>query len=185
MTTVSSPPTAHNNPHGIGLLRPDDFAPSPKNPAIARIFRELQWAEELGSGVRNLFKYTRAFGGQDPILSEESIFRVTVMLPNMVHVPGGALTGAQPESKAESTTQSTTQSSEQVTRLLHALATGEALSATTLRERLAIRHRPTFRQNYLDPALAAGLIAYSGPDKPGSRLQKYRLTPAGQAYLNL
>lgn len=179
-----------NNPHGIGLLRPDDFAPSPKNPAIARVFREMQWAEELGSGVRNLFKYARAFGGQDPILSEEPIFRVTVMLPNMAHVPGGVLMGAQSgagsttQSATQSTTQSTTQLSEQVTRLLHALAVGEALSAAILRERLGIRHRPTFRQNYLDPALAAGLIAYTVPEKPNSRLQKYRLTPAGQAHLN-
>jgi hypothetical protein len=68
--------------------------------------------------------------------------------------------------------------------LLHALAAGEALSATSLRECLNIRHRPTFRQNYLDPALAAGLIAYTVPDKPASRLQKYRLTPAGQALVS-
>lgn len=183
-----------NNPHGIGLLRPDNFAPSPKNPAIARIFRELQWAEELGSGVRNLFKYARAFGGQDPILSEESIFRVAVMLPPAANISAvlpaltGSATGSPPasatQSPTQSATQSATQSNEQVARLLHALASGETLSATTLRERLGIRHRPTFRQNYLDPALAAGLIAYTVPDKPASRLQKYRLTPTGQALVN-
>jgi ATP-dependent DNA helicase RecG len=171
-----------NNPHGIGLLRPDDFVPPPKNPAIARVFRELQWAEELGSGVRNLLKYARAFGGHDPVLSEEAIFRVTLILPPVANISGvlPTLTG----SVTGSPTQSTTQSSEQVSRLLHALVAGEALSATTLRERLGIRHRPTFRQNYLDPALAAGLIVYTVPDKPASRLQKYRLTPAGQALVS-
>jgi ATP-dependent DNA helicase RecG len=162
-----------NNPHGMGLLRPDDFAPSPKNPAIARVFREMQWAEALGSGVRNLFKYARAFSGQDPILSEASIFRVTVMLPILG-------TAAQPESEAESATQS----SAQVERLLRVLATQGSASAAQLRQLLDIRHRPTFRQNYLDPALAAGLIEYTLPAKPNSRLQQYRLTPAGQTHLN-
>lgn len=141
---------------------------------------------KLGSGVRNLFKYARAFGGQDPILSEESIFRVAVMLPPAANISAvlPALTGSATGSPPASATQSATQSNEQVARLLHALASGETLSATTLRERLGIRHRPTFRQNYLDPALAAGLIAYTVPDKPASRLQKYRLTPTGQALVN-
>jgi hypothetical protein len=46
--------------------------------------------------------------------------------------------------------------------------------------RLKLAHRPTFRANYLDPALAAGLIERTIPGKPNSRLQKYRLTAKGQ-----
>lgn len=163
--------------------------------AVTQIRKDLvNTLHKLGSGVRNLFKYARAFGGQDPILSEESIFRVAVMLPPAANISAvlpaltGSATGSPPasatQSPTQSPTQSATQSNEQVARLLHALASGETLSATTLRERLGIRHRPTFRQNYLDPALAAGLIAYTVPDKPASRLQKYRLTPTGQALVN-
>ena len=41
---------------------------------------------------------------------------------------------------------------------------------------LGLVHRPTFRKNYLQPALAARLIERTLPDKPNSRLQKYRRT---------
>lgn len=41
-------------------------------------------------------------------------------------------------------------------------------------KKLGLSHRPTFRQNYLQPALDAGLIERTLPDKPNSRLQKYR-----------
>jgi ATP-dependent DNA helicase RecG len=50
-----------------------------------------------------------------------------------------------------------------------------------LREAIGIKHRPTSRQNYLHPALEAGFIEYTIPDKPNSRLQKYRLTSKGRA----
>jgi ATP-dependent DNA helicase RecG len=57
------------------------------------------------------------------------------------------------------------------------------MSAGELRFALRIKHRPTFRANYLHPALVAGLIEYTLPDKPNSRLQKYRLTPTGERAL--
>jgi hypothetical protein len=46
--------------------------------------------------------------------------------------------------------------------------------------RLKLSHRPTFRANYLQPAIAAGLLEYTLPEKPQSRLQKYRLTAKGR-----
>lgn len=48
-----------NRPHGYGLIDPNSFSPFPKNPLISRFFREIGLAEELGSGVRNLYKYTK------------------------------------------------------------------------------------------------------------------------------
>lgn len=75
----------------------------------------------------------------------------------------------------------TDQDSDQVTdqdksptgRLLYALG-DEILSAAELMERLGLSHKPTFRKNYLNPALEHNLIERTVPDKPNSRNQKYR-----------
>ncbi|WP_336619060.1 Fic family protein [Pseudomonas sp. PS02302] len=40
--------------------------------------------------------------------------------------------------------------------------------------------RKSFRERYLRPALDAGLIAMTRPDKPNSRLQCYYLTGFGK-----
>lgn len=76
---------------------------------------------------------------------------------------------------------STDQDSDQVTdqdktpieRILSALG-DETLSATDLMERLGLSHKPTFRKNYLNPALEQKLIERTIPNKPNSRNQKYR-----------
>lgn len=57
------------------------------------------------------------------------------------------------------------------------------MSSGDLRQALGIKHRPTFRENYLHPALNDGLIERTLPSKPNSRLQKYRLTAKGHAWL--
>ena len=65
------------------------------------------------------------------------------------------------------------QVTDQVATLLAALGSAE-MSALELMQALGLSHRPTFRQNYLRPALEAGLIERTIPDKPTSRFQKYR-----------
>ena len=63
-----------NKPHGHGLIDPTSFTPFPKNPVIARVFKEMGRADELGSGVKNLFRFTKAYSGIDPQLMEDDIF---------------------------------------------------------------------------------------------------------------
>lgn len=46
-------------------------------------------------------------------------------------------------------------------------------SATELMEKLNLKSRAGFRNNYLQPALDAGLIEMTEPDKPTSKNQKY------------
>lgn len=60
-----------------------------------------------------------------------------------------------------------------VRKLIDALGDDE-LSAAEIMGRLGLSHRPTFRKNYLNPALEQGLIEMTIPGKPNSRNQKYR-----------
>lgn len=66
------------------------------------------------------------------------------------------------------------QVSDQVARLLQVLSPGAALKSSELMQRLGLSHRPTFTQNYLKPALAAGMIEMTDPASPRSPAQRYR-----------
>lgn len=65
------------------------------------------------------------------------------------------------------------QVTEQVERLLEVIGDKE-YSTKELMELLGLKHRPTFRDNYLLPSLELGLIEMTVPDKPNSSKQKYR-----------
>jgi ATP-dependent DNA helicase RecG len=69
-----------------------------------------------------------------------------------------------------------------VVRLLQTLTAGP-LAPSEIQQRLELKHRPTFRANYLRPALERHWIEPTLPDKPNSRLQQYRLTAQGKALL--
>ena len=70
----------------------------------------------------------------------------------------------------------------QVERLLKTLV-GD-LSRDHLQKAMGLQDRKSFRALYLAPALAAGLIEMTIPEKPNSRLQKYRLADLGRAWLS-
>lgn len=80
------------------------------------------------------------------------------------------------------TDQETDQVTDQVMRLLFAMR-HDARAASSLMAELKLAHRPTFRDNYLHPALASGLIEMTHPDTPRARNQKYRLTEKGYILL--
>jgi Fic family protein len=77
--------------------------------------------------------------------------------------------------EAAATDQVGDQVSDQVKALLKCLAR-QPLTALACMKKLGLNHRPTFRKNYLQPAMDAGLIERTLPDKPNSSLQRYRLS---------
>jgi Fic family protein len=82
----------------------------------------------------------------------------------------------------------TRQVSQQVTPQIEALINAlygvdKSLTRNELQVYLRLKDRESFRGRYWKPALAAGLIEMTIPDKPNSRLQQYRLTEQGRKLL--
>ena len=90
-------------------LTPDNNEPNPKNPIIASFFRAIGYADQLGSGVRNLFRYSKIYSGGDPEFIEGDVFRIIVPLDE-------ALCGGFESAVDEIPTQNPTQAPENPTQ---------------------------------------------------------------------
>ena len=82
-----------------------------------------------------------------------------------------------------STSQVTPQVSGQVAALLGVVSEHQEYSKVELMEKVSLKHRDTFSDNYLKPAIESGWIEMIILDKPTGRLQKYRLMKKGESHL--
>ena len=78
-----------NLPHGHGELVLNQFEPFPKNPPISKVFREIGYADELGSGMRNTKKYTKLYSGGTPVFIEDNIFEITIPMESVANLQVG------------------------------------------------------------------------------------------------
>lgn len=78
-----------NLSHGHGVLNIATFEPFSKNPPISKVFREIGLADELGSGMRNTYKYTKMYSGGEPQFIEGDVFRITIPLSEAASVTVG------------------------------------------------------------------------------------------------
>ena len=88
-----------NLAHGMGALDLQKFEPFPKNPTISKVFREIGLADELGSGMRNTYKYTQLYSEQNPLFEEGDIFRTIIPLKKIAtqKVGGGNVSRNVPQ----------------------------------------------------------------------------------------
>ena len=171
-----------NRPHGFGVLNPETFTPFPKNPVIAAFFRQIGRADELGSGMRRMMRYGKAYGGADPEMIEGDVFRIVVKVPEFNsngERMGGPSRGSHRTQEAQSGAQLGAQSNE----IIKLLESG-SLSAAELVSKLGLKSKTGALKRSLQQLLDNGLVAYTIPDKPASRLQQYRLTEKGRELLS-
>ncbi len=153
-----------------GVLEPGKM--EVRNPAIAMALRRIDMCEQAGTGLRMMRREWQALGHAAPVYANDRSRKAfELLLSDKVSRVGFAT-----EIAAEEATDPVT---DPVHSLLHLLAKG-ALPPSAIQKALGLKHRPTFRTNYLYKALADNLIEMTLPETPNSRLQRYRLTEAGQ-----
>ena len=152
-----------------------------RNRRIGEFLKELDLTEGRGTGIPKILRAMRDNGSPPPEFDfDEDHSYFQVRLP--VH-PGAAKprTTTAGGATAQVTAQVTAQATEQVEGLVSVLS-GE-MSGKELQDALSLQHREHFRLKYLLPALEAGLVEMTIPDKPRSSKQRYRLTDMGRAWL--
>lgn len=150
-----------NKPHGNGMIDPEDFSPYPKNPKIAKFFKEIGWVDELGSGVRNIYKYNKIYSGADPEFIEGDVFKTIITLTVQ----------DTNQDTVQDTVQDTNQDNEDIKGLLEFCRTPR--TREDMQQFMGLNNRGHFRQKILNPLIKGGLLKMTLPDKPTSRNQKY------------
>lgn len=137
----------------------------PGNPLLAEPLYLAKYIERMGTGTGDMIRRCREAGLPEPEFALTDGFVITLRR-KAVQVTGevaGEVTG-------------------EVRKLL--MVCHEAMTRKQLQEALLLKGEENFRNLYLVPALDDGLIEMTIPNKPTSRLQKYRLTGKGTAALS-
>ena len=143
----------------------------PRNKELMRVFKDLELVEHLGSGLPRITE----FYGPECFRFTDNFLRITFAASRAVY---------EDEVTAPVAPHVTEQVTEQVRRLCIALALAqEALGTKALMQLLGLKHRPSFLEGYLNPALQQSFVALTQPESPRSPTQKYRLTAQGKALL--
>ncbi len=64
----------------MGIMTVHNYIPLAKNPTLANFFREIGYADELGSGVRRITENSILYSGKPPIIEDKEMFRITIPL---------------------------------------------------------------------------------------------------------
>jgi len=157
-----------------------------RNRRIGEFLKELDITEGRSTGIPKILDAMRRNGSPPPEFEfdeDHSYFMTRLPAHAQSRAPEGKRPPAAGPGAQSGATQVTEQVTEQVERLLLALA-GETRPAADIKQRLGFSHRPTFLYTYLQPAIKSGMLEMTIPGKPRSRLQKYRLTAKGRAWLS-
>ena len=71
------------NPNSFSTMRYltiHNYFPFPKNPTLAKFFREIGYADELGSGIKRITENSLLYSGKLPIIEDKEMFRITIPL---------------------------------------------------------------------------------------------------------
>jgi ATP-dependent DNA helicase RecG len=148
----------------------------PGNPLLAEGLYLTKYIERMGTGTGDMIERCRNVGLAEPEFTLTDGFVILLR-----RKPEGAFQAVGGQVTPPVTGEVTGEVAGEVKKLL--LVCRGVMSRKELQNVLGLRGEDNFRRLYLLPALAAGFLEMTIPDKPNSRLQKYRLTAKGIALL--
>ncbi len=140
----------------------------PTNPLIAEAFHRTGAVEVWGRGTNRVIEMCEKHGAATPVFEEKHGFLVVTFRAQLV------ASGVMGTSGAKSAAQVTAQVTAQVAAFCR-----EPKPAKAIMAKLGLKHWKTFQTNYLAPLMAMGILERTIPDKPRSRMQRYRTTEVG------
>ncbi|NGX45042.1 MAG: hypothetical protein K940chlam2_00182 [Chlamydiae bacterium] len=163
------------------FLTPFDITPEklakpheskPWNPIIASVFYRAGVIEKWGMGTLNIIEWCKENGNPKPAWEIRAQSVVTTFLPSSFFTTGKGPSDQAGRNGPESRPESRPESLED--QVLNMLATGP-LSKSELSQALGHRNISGGLKKVLAGLLKQEKIAYTIPEKPNSRLQKYKL----------
>lgn len=172
---IANPATLPEGWNADTLLQPHNS--EPPNPLVAGVFFRAGEIEAWGRGIQRIHEACQQAGAPLPTLRLEAGWLWTEFrfgqdyLDALARRPStGHMTVENPEVTPEVTPE---------VRLVIML--DQPMTRRELQEALQLKDAKHFRKAYLLASLEQGLVEMTIPDKPTSRLQKYRLTAKGRA----
>ena len=142
-------------------ITPENFTPISKNPIIAHFFTNIGYADELGSGTRNLFKYSELYSGKRPVMIEDEIFTTSVPLDEN-YSADYQISTAQTSKNTELT--------KRQQAIIELMKEAPEITAVQIAEKLGISSRTV--ENEIKELRQSGYIERQGAKKDGEWIVK-------------
>lgn len=155
------------------LLLP--HASQPNNPLIAEPLFLTKYIEKAGSGTVDMVKRCKKAGMREPKFKIDGGFFILTIWRKQAKT--------QPESQPESGTSTVPVQYQSLEDRILALLRADTLPVSLLSKQLGQKRVSGRLKIVLKKLISDSLIEFTIPDKPNSRLQKYRLTKKGSGYL--
>lgn len=166
-----------NKPHIRGIITPKNTTNYSKNPNIIRIFRGIGYVEDFGTGIPKLFKYCKAYSGQEPVIEDGDIFSFTLkhnffpLQAKSTDTPSGNKTSDHVSVHVSDHVSDHVAAEEQILAFCAVERSLKEIADFT-----KYKNRIYFKRKFINPLLDKGLLKLKFPGHPRIPGQKYIAT---------